>query len=465
MPSSVSSKVSKRFASLGDLMQETNNQEHTPDEIIEYSRPASDIMLRRANILIESRYRASMMETKVMTLGLYKLQNQSSHSLTVSFSKAELARVMGVENQTWIYEQLRRVSKRIVQHFHHIENPQEREFQSFAIVTNAEFKQGTFSLTFNGKVMPYLVDRGLKYTPMQLRILMSFDMTKNNFAFRLYEILRIRRYKLDKAPYPKYITVPYRVSELKIMIGVVNTDDPAIQDAIDRGLDYDYIVEKIAVNGETKMYDKWYDFRRYVLEPAMKEINEKTDIHVDYKLEKGNKGGKVQSIVFILSKNEAFVEENEKQEPKELTVEQLIVMEEFIEEPLSTSAKASLFKAANGDLERIRQAYYLAKQQPEVRNLVGFMISALKGNYEGEEAIPSMRGASYEEAKAFSELTKASNEDFLIFQKSGVLPSYMQSGQEVTEVYPEDDIIDRIASSGKKAKEKGRRGARKKKDL
>ena len=40
MPSSVSSKVSKRFASLGDLMQETNNQEHTPDEIIEYSRPA-----------------------------------------------------------------------------------------------------------------------------------------------------------------------------------------------------------------------------------------------------------------------------------------------------------------------------------------------------------------------------------------------------------------------------------------
>ena len=222
---------------------------------------------------------------------------------------------------------------------------------------------------------------------------------------------------------------------------------------------------KIAVNGETKMYDKWYDFRRYILEPAMKEINEKTDIHVDYKLEKGSKGGKVQSIVFILSKNKNYIEEKPEPEPSEVTLAQLIALEEFMEEPLSTSSKASLIKAANGDLERIRQAYYFAKQQPEVRNLVGFMVSALKGNYEGEEAIPSMQGVPYEEAKVLSELTKASNEDFLNFQKRGILPSYMKDGQEIPISYTDDEVIDRTSSIGKKTKEKGRRGTQKKKTV
>ena len=445
-------------------MSTNTKQNHATDEIIEYEKSTSEVMvLSRANLLIESRYRASMMETKVMTIGLYKLQKQLSQNLTVTFTKAELASVMGVENQTWIYEQLRRVSKRIVQHFHHIENPEEQEFQSFAIVTKAEFKQGTFSITFNEMIKPYLFHLEDKFTKMQMDILMSFDMSKNNFAFRLYEILRTDLYKLT--PNRKYLLIRFGVSQLKIMIGVVNTDDPAIQDAIDRGADPDYIVEKIAVNGETKMYDKWYDFRRYILEPAMKEINEKTDIHVDYKLEKGSKGGKVQSIVFILSKNKNYIEEKPEPEPSEVTLAQLIALEEFMEEPLSTSSKASLIKAANGDLERIRQAYYFAKQQPEVRNLVGFMVSALKGNYEGEEAIPSMQGVPYEEAKVLSELTKASNEDFLNFQKRGILPSYMKDGQEIPISYTDDEVIDRTSSIGKKNKEKGRRGTQKKKTV
>ena len=445
-------------------MSTNTKQNHATDEIIEYEKSTSEVMvLSRANLLIESRYRASMMETKVMTIGLYKLQKQLSQNLTVTFTKAELASVMGVENQTWIYEQLRRVSKRIVQHFHHIENPEEQEFQSFAIVTKAEFKQGTFSITFNEMIKPYLFHLEDKFTKMQMDILMSFDMSKNNFAFRLYEILRTDLYKLT--PNRKYLLIRFGVSQLKIMIGVVNTDDPAIQDAIDRGADPDYIVEKIAVNGETKMYDKWYDFRRYILEPAMKEINEKTDIHVDYKLEKGSKGGKVQSIVFILSKNKNYIEEKPEPEPSEVTLAQLIALEEFMEEPLSTSSKASLIKAANGDLERIRQAYYFAKQQPEVRNLVGFMVSALKGNYEGEEAIPSMQGVPYEEAKVLSELTKASNEDFLNFQKRGILPSYMKDGQAIPISYTDDEVIDRTSSIGKKNKEKGRRGTQKKKTV
>ena len=148
-----------------------------------------------------------------------------------------------------------------------------------------------------------------------------------------------------------------------------------------------------------------------------------------------------------------------------MTLAQLIALEEFMEEPLSTSSKASLIKAANGDLERIRQAYYFAKQQPEVRNLVGFMVSALKGNYEGEEAIPSMQGVPYEEAKVLSELTKASNEDFLNFQKRGILPSYMKDGQEIPISYTDDEVIDRTSSIGKKTKEKGRRGTQKKKTV
>ena len=51
-------------------------------------------------------------------------------------------------------------------------------------------------------------------------------------------------------------------------------------------------------------YEKWYEFKRWVLNPAIKEISEETDIWVTYKAESGPKGKAKKSIVFEIHQQE-----------------------------------------------------------------------------------------------------------------------------------------------------------------
>ena len=51
-------------------------------------------------------------------------------------------------------------------------------------------------------------------------------------------------------------------------------------------------------------YEKWYEFKRWVLNPAIKEISEETDIWVTYKAESGPKGKGKKNIVFEIHQQE-----------------------------------------------------------------------------------------------------------------------------------------------------------------
>lgn len=63
-----------------------------------------------------------------------------------------------------------------------------------------------------------------------------------------------------------------------------------------------------------EQYDRYPDFRRKVLEPAIEEINEKTDIKVSYDLQK--EGKKVVGIKFIIRENKDVVEQRAAELPK-----------------------------------------------------------------------------------------------------------------------------------------------------
>ena len=64
--------------------------------------------------------------------------------------------------------------------------------------------------------------------------------------------------------------------------------------------DWDKIVE-LAPN---KSHERWDNFRRQVLDIAKKEINEQSDICIDYKPVKSGKGAKVVKVKFFIKRNE-----------------------------------------------------------------------------------------------------------------------------------------------------------------
>jgi len=127
----------------------------------------------------------------------------------------------------------------------------------------------TVYITFNPHMEPYLFELRTRYTQYKLQNVLVFH---GKYAIRLYEILR------------SYTTQ----SDL----------DNNIEKDIDIKLDE--LRNVLAVSS----YPRWADFDRYVIRPAIEEINEcAEDIHIEYNPMKS--GRKVDRVLFTITAAEA----------------------------------------------------------------------------------------------------------------------------------------------------------------
>ena len=209
----------------------------------------------------------------------------------------------------------------------------------------------------------------------------------NGYGFRLYELLK------SKAYYPKgyenrfkseTFLVKYSVAELKLLLGIVNAELDTVQRILRDKESPDY--EKAVEVSPEKMFESWSEFRRKVLDVAIKEINDKTDIRVRYDTVKGGKGGKVYEVKFYVTllcvKNIVEPEENE-------DLSNVVDEDDAIDEIyrlLGNNIKSvrdarSIAKAAGNDLEKIRKAYRIYEAKEDVSNIIGFMIAAIEKDF------------------------------------------------------------------------------------
>ena len=166
-----------------------------------------------------------------------------------------------------------------------------------------------------------------------------------------------------------------------------------------------YIVNEL-VHEKLKSFDKWCDFKRRVLDVAVNEINEKSDISVKYDLMRSGRGGKIYGIDFEVTKKDMNVEptvEEEVPTPDDVELDDLIdkVMD-IIDEKIKISQAKALLKVANYDINKIEYAYELACKQENIRNLIGWMTSAIQNGYE-DNPIHKVKGQAPEETVEFDE--------------------------------------------------------------
>lgn len=117
-------------------------------------------------------------------------------------------------------------------------------------------KSGIARIRIDDRLAPYLFDLGRKFTQYQLYNILAM---KSAFSVRIYELMKSYAFQKNKT---------FEIKELKHILMV---DD-------------------------IKSYDRFPDFRRFVLEKAQEEINELTDIRIYY--EPIRKGRKVVKIKF-----------------------------------------------------------------------------------------------------------------------------------------------------------------------
>ena len=373
------------------------------------SLSGNDTVVTRSNEFISSKYKATLLESKLLVLSISRLQNRSygnDQDLTVSFSAAELKALLNEEDSKSIYTKLKYSAKHLMQNFFVIQDRTRNNFKMSVIVRECEYKDGVFTVSFDKSIREHIFKLSNNYTPMKLSILLSFSKGRSNSAYRIYEILRTHLYKIKSGQ--DHVTVRYDLYDFMVYTGQVDINDDKVQSAPEAGKNSEYIVNKIA-GPDAKKNINWRDFRRRVLLPAVDEINAITDIHVDCTPVRGGAGAKVVAIDFEISRNPNYsmpIIESFK-----VDADMLIKFEDMIPERMSVRDETAIIKAAAGNFNRIEKIYEMALKQAEIKDLVAWMIAGLREGWDlnEESDIHLVRGDS---ADPYQEYADAANEMF-----------------------------------------------------
>lgn len=378
------------------------------DEMITTECSMFPDMLKKSNFLISSVYRATLLENKVLALALTKVNLNEEGRPVATLKTREIKQVLHVTGNA-MSTYLKDVATSLAGRTMFVES-EDGSFQCMNLVGVVSYQSGTgtMEIKFEPEIKDYIFDLKANFTMLDIPMMLSF---RSGWSYRLYELLSSKAYhsKYDKDT-GNVFHIKYGVSELKLHLGTVQIKDDKgkinrdIQRELEKKeIDYDYIVNEL-VHEKLKSFDKWCDFKRRVLDVAVKEINEKSDLHVEYNLLRGGRGGKIYGIDFEVTRQDMVVDEKKQEPVKVPSSEELDAMAdqvlEIIEEKIKISEAKALLKAADYDLERIEQAYSLACRQEEIHNLMGWMTAALQHGYE-DKPIHKVKGHTPEETAEF----------------------------------------------------------------
>ncbi len=266
------------------------------------NEPLNSLSLRKSNDFISAKYKSTLLENQVMAIALTKIEVDAKDKdapLQAKLYPGDLKKL--VSDPAHIYRDLKKLAKSITGHTMFLEDGK-GNFKAFSVVPNADYIDGVFIIKFNNELRDHVLGLTSSYTNLELAVMTDF---KRNTSFRLYEVLKKDAYKIPKntstVDEPR-VQVEYNISELRFIIGLANSDDQMVKNAManmGKDINWDDLYEKL--DKKDKKYEEWRDFQRRILKPAQEELAEKSDIRFDY--EGLREGRKTKRILFTIYRN------------------------------------------------------------------------------------------------------------------------------------------------------------------
>ncbi|WP_270531808.1 replication initiation protein, partial [Paraclostridium sordellii] len=216
-------------------------------------------ILMKNNVLIKARYDINTYENKLFILLLYKLQRINETTCKCNLNVDEIRNILkarSVRNKKEIAKLLSDLRKRSI----YFKNKNNDNWGEFGFINGFEFieRENSFEIEASEKVYSLLreyLESG--YTPVNMKIWLGL---KSSYAQRFYDLLRL--WSNTKT------IIEYNIDELR---------------------------ELLMLEGK---YIEYRDFKRRVINPAIKELNETDFFTIEIKENKI--GRKVNSINFIV---------------------------------------------------------------------------------------------------------------------------------------------------------------------
>lgn len=357
---------------------------------------------KKANYLIGAKYQSTLLENRVLALSLSKIDELKSETIDVNGKKTE---VLTSEIRSAELKQALKISSSNLSHqlgdiYQKMASRQigfqdeNGNFGYRSLFIGGDYSNGSLKLYYNPLLTPYYQEVSKSYTILSLATMLSF---RSNHSFRLYELLKKecftdkahKNVKVDKVLYE----IEYLLSELKLSLGVVNADEQAVRNILQRKgsakPDYDEAVRRASEKG----FERWIDFKKRCIEPAVKEINNATDMNITYDVLKAGQGGKVYAIKFLVSfENEIKAEENDSKDvsaPKIVLSDDekfdfiLELKESLAQYDLKTKDLTTIAEKSGWNMQKCSKAIECLKANgSEIANVTGWLIKAVIDEYE-----------------------------------------------------------------------------------
>ncbi|MBQ8007150.1 MAG: replication initiation protein, partial [Lachnospiraceae bacterium] len=348
------------------------------------------------------------------------------NQLRAVLTPSEIRRILGRQSDTNIYKKLKSVSKGLAGNVIQIEDGN-GQFKTFSMITNVDYLDRHLVITYNKEMTPHISKLKSNYTTYELAVLMGLE---RSYTFRLYEVLKKDSFKITNSPTGQ-VVVKYNVSEIKGMIGLINTDAPYIKDALSKGATWDEIVS--LAKKEDKQFDNYGDFRKRVLEPARIEMQDKCDICFDYTTERNGGTNKITDIVFYIRNNDIAsddvkrsvndnirtitsvsagyvrddIDRNKKIEQENYNDIRSYLEESGVEEldQFTLTYFRNLYKASGKSLKIIKNEIDYGLSIDNIQNYFGWLLEAVRNRYSSNIPVETLKGST-ERAKRIKEIRK-----------------------------------------------------------
>jgi hypothetical protein len=216
----------------------------------------NDLTVVKANSLIEASYRLTLDEMRLLALTIGTM-NPKSEQQIFEFSVSEFVNQFPDVNADRAYTQIKSAIERISERW--VKTEDEKHVTKFRWVSSQTYfkKEGRFKIALTNEIMPYLTQLKGQFTQYQLNHISGFSSIH---SIRLYEL-----FTQYKRLGNRYISV----EDLKKWLQL-----------------------------EDK-YDRYNNLSQRVLIPALAEINEKSDLFIEY--EPIKRGRKIIGVEFSIT--------------------------------------------------------------------------------------------------------------------------------------------------------------------
>jgi plasmid replication initiation protein len=211
-----------------------------------------ELVVTKANKLVEASYRLNVSEQRVLALLVAQIAPDDEEFKPYSFKVADLEALIGTKNNK-AYREVKELTMGLIKKGLQIQEPNRLVQVSWLSSAVYYDGAGTVELKFTPELKPYLLKLQERFTSYKIGNLVKL---RSRYSVRLYELLK------------QYETLGKRsfdLAELRHVLGLVD--------------------------GEL---GRWVDFKRFVLEVAKRELPQKTDIGFSYTVRKH-----VRTVAFV----------------------------------------------------------------------------------------------------------------------------------------------------------------------